>query len=61
MNFSFNCAHDMIDLGGSLAYHLAAAFSSVVMKDLARVVLSPSNDVITASHDIKNFLGLDFP
>jgi hypothetical protein len=60
-NFSFNYAHDVIDLKGSLAYQLAAAFSSDMMMDLARVVSTPPNDAITASYNIKNFLGLDTP
>jgi hypothetical protein len=34
-NFSFNYAHDVIDLGGSLTYQLVAAFLSDMMKDLA--------------------------
>jgi hypothetical protein len=54
-NFSFSCAHDMIDLRGSLAYQLAATFSGDMMKDLARVVSSLLNDAIAASYDIKNF------
>jgi hypothetical protein len=51
----------VIDHEGSLAYKLAAAFSSHMMKDFARVVSSPPNDAITASHDIKNFQGSDSP
>jgi hypothetical protein len=38
-----------MDLGGSLAYQLADAFSSDMTIDLVRVVLSPPNEVITAS------------
>jgi hypothetical protein len=51
----------VIDLRGSFAYHLAAAFSSDMMKDFARVVSSPPNDAITASYDINKFLGSDSP
>jgi hypothetical protein len=61
MNFSFNCAHDMIDLEGSLMYQLAAAFSRAMMKDLVRVVSSLLNDAIAASYNIRNFRGLDSP
>jgi hypothetical protein len=39
----------VIDLGGSLAYQLADAFSSDMMNDLVRFVLSPSNKAIAAS------------
>jgi hypothetical protein len=42
-------AHDAMDLSGSLAYQLAAIFSSDVMNDLVRVVLSPPNKAIAAS------------
>jgi hypothetical protein len=38
-----------MDLGGSLAYQLAAAFSRDVMNDLARVVSSPLDEAITTS------------
>jgi hypothetical protein len=51
----------VIDLKGSLAYQLAAAFSSDIMNDLMRVVLSPPNEAIAASYDIKNFWGSDSP
>jgi hypothetical protein len=54
-NFSFNYAHDVIDLRASLAYQLADAFSIDMMKDLMRVFSSPLNDAIAASYDIKNF------
>jgi hypothetical protein len=60
-NFSFNCAHDVIDLKGSLVYQLAPAFSGDMMKDLVRVVSSPLNEAIVASYDIKNFQGSDSP
>jgi hypothetical protein len=56
-NFSFNYAHDVIDLEGSLAYQLAAAFLSDMMKHLVRVVSSPPNEAIAASYDIKKFWG----
>jgi hypothetical protein len=39
----------VIDLGGSLAYQLVVAFSSDMMNDLGRVVLSPPNEAIVAS------------
>jgi hypothetical protein len=39
----------VIDLGGSLAYQLATAFSSDMMNDLARVVSAPPNEAIAAS------------
>jgi hypothetical protein len=42
-------AHDVMDLSGSLAYQLAAMFSSDMINDLARVVLSPPNEAIAAS------------
>jgi hypothetical protein len=42
-------AHDVMDLGGSLTYQLAAAFSSDMMNDLVRVVSSPHDESITAS------------
>jgi hypothetical protein len=44
-----SCAHDVIDLGDSLAYQLVAALSSDMMNDLARLVLSPPNEAIAAS------------
>jgi hypothetical protein len=49
MNFSLSYAHDVMDLGGSLAYQFAAAFSSDMMNDLASVVLSPPNEAIAVS------------
>jgi hypothetical protein len=49
MNFSLSCAHDAMDLGGSLAYQLAVAFLSYMMNDLARVILSSPNEAIAAS------------
>jgi hypothetical protein len=55
MNFSFNCAHDVIDLEGSLTDQLAAAFLSDMMNDLARIVSSPPNEVISTLYDIKDF------
>jgi hypothetical protein len=60
-NFPFSCAHDMIDLGGSLAYQFIAAFSSDIMNDFARVVSSLPNEAIAASYDIMNFWGSDSP
>jgi hypothetical protein len=48
-NFSLSCAHDAMDLGGSLAYQLAAAFMRDMMNDLARVVSSPPDKAIVAS------------
>jgi hypothetical protein len=48
-NFSCRCAHDVMDLGGTLAYQLATAFSSDMINDLARVVSSPLNKAIAAS------------
>jgi hypothetical protein len=59
--FSFSCAHDMIDLGGSLAYQFATALSSEMMNDFARVVSSPPQDPIAASYDMRNFRGSDSP
>jgi hypothetical protein len=56
-----NCAHDVIDLKGSLTYQLAATFLSDIMNDLVRVVSSPPNEVIAASYDIKNFRGSGSP
>jgi hypothetical protein len=56
-NFSVNYAHGIIDLEGSLAYQLAAVFSSDIMNDLARVISSPPNEAIAASYDIKKFWG----
>jgi hypothetical protein len=47
----------VIDLEGSLAYQLAAAFLSDMLNDLARVVSSPPNEDIAASYNIKNFQG----
>jgi hypothetical protein len=38
-----------MDLGGSLAYQLVAAFWRVMMNDLARVVSSPPDEAIAAS------------
>jgi hypothetical protein len=38
-----------MDLGGSLAYQLAATFSRDMMNDLVRVVLSPPDEAIVAS------------
>jgi hypothetical protein len=38
-----------MDLGGTLAYQLATAFSSDMINDLARVVSSPLNKAIAAS------------
>jgi hypothetical protein len=43
-----SCAHDLMDLGGSLAYQLAIAFSSDMINDLGRVILSPLNEAIAA-------------
>jgi hypothetical protein len=48
-NFSFNSPHDVIDLSYNLAYLLAIAFSSDMMNDLVRVVLSPPAEAIAAS------------
>jgi hypothetical protein len=42
-------AHDVVDLGGSLAYQLVAAFSCDMISDLTRVVSSPPNEAIAAS------------
>jgi hypothetical protein len=42
-------AHDVMDLGGSLANQLAAVFSSDMINDLVRVVSSPPNEAIAAS------------
>jgi hypothetical protein len=47
-NFSFSCAQEMIDLGGSLAYHFAAAFWSDMINDFTRVVSSLPNEALTA-------------
>jgi hypothetical protein len=47
-NFSFSCAHEKIDLGGSLAYQFAFAFLSDMMNDFVRVVSSPPNEAIVA-------------
>jgi hypothetical protein len=44
-----SCAHDVIDLGDSLAFQLAATLSSDVINDLARVISSPPNEAIAAS------------
>jgi hypothetical protein len=44
-----SCAHDVMDLDGSLAYQLAVVFLSDVMNDLARVVSSAPNESIIAS------------
>jgi hypothetical protein len=38
-----------MDVGCNLAYQLAIAFSSAMMTDLARVVLSPAAEAIDAS------------
>jgi hypothetical protein len=38
-----------MDLGGSLAYQLVAAFSKDMMNDLAMVVSSPPDEAITIS------------
>jgi hypothetical protein len=38
-----------MDLDGSLAYQLAAAFSRDMMNDLVRVVSSPPDEAIAAS------------
>jgi hypothetical protein len=38
-----------MDLGSSLAYQLAAAFSRDMMNDLARVVSSPPDKAIATS------------
>jgi hypothetical protein len=38
-----------MDLGGNLAYQLAAAFSSDMMNDLVSVVSFPLNEAIVAS------------
>jgi hypothetical protein len=38
-----------MDLGGSLAYQLATAFSRDMMNDLARIVSSPPDRAIAAS------------
>jgi hypothetical protein len=43
------CAHDVIDLGRSIAFQLGVAFSSDVINDLARVISSPPNEAIAAS------------
>jgi hypothetical protein len=43
-NFYLSYAHDVMDLGGSLAYQLATTFSSDMINDLARVIWSPQND-----------------
>jgi hypothetical protein len=43
------CAQDAMDLDGSLAYQLVAAFSRDMMNDLARVVSSPPDETIMAS------------
>jgi hypothetical protein len=61
MNFSFSCAHDMIDLEGSLMYQFANAFLSDMMNDLVKVVSSPPNETIVASYDIRNFRRSDSP
>jgi hypothetical protein len=46
---SLGCAHDAMDLGDSLTYQLAVAFSRDIMNDLARVVSSPPDEAITTS------------
>jgi hypothetical protein len=38
-----------MDLGGNLAYQLAAAFLNDMINDLERVVSSPPNKAIAAS------------
>jgi hypothetical protein len=38
-----------MDLGGSLAYQLANAFSRDMMNDLARVASSPPDEAIATS------------
>jgi hypothetical protein len=38
-----------MDLGGNLAYQLAAAFSSDMINNLVRVVSSPLNEATAAS------------
>jgi hypothetical protein len=48
-NFSLSCTHDVMDLGGNLAYQLAAAFSRDMMNDLARVMSFLPDEAITAS------------
>jgi hypothetical protein len=48
-NFSLSCAHDVMDLGGSLVYQLVAVLSSDMINDLARVITSPLNEAIAAS------------
>jgi hypothetical protein len=48
-NFSLSSAHDVMDLGGSLAYQLAAPLSRDIMNDLARVVVSPLDEAIAVS------------
>jgi hypothetical protein len=47
-NFSFRCAHDVMDLEGNLAYQLVDAFSSDMINDLPSVVSSPPNEAIAA-------------
>jgi hypothetical protein len=51
----------VIVLLDSLVYQLAVAFSSDMMKDLARIVSSPLNKAIAVSYDIKKFWGSDSP
>jgi hypothetical protein len=48
-NFFFQLPQDVMDLGCSLAYQLAAAFLSDIVNDLARVVSSPLDEAIAAS------------
>jgi hypothetical protein len=50
-----------MDLSGSLAYQLVAAFSRDMINDLVRIVSSPPDEAITASLDIWNFCGSNSP
>jgi hypothetical protein len=43
-----------MDLGCSVMYQLATAFSRDMMNDLARVVSSPSTEAITISQHMTN-------
>jgi hypothetical protein len=48
-NFSLSYAHDAMDIGSSLSYQLATAFSRDMMNDSARVISSPPDEAIAAS------------
>jgi hypothetical protein len=48
-NFSLSCCQEYIHFGGSLEYQFVAVFSEEMMRDLARVVLSPPTEAMAAS------------